>query len=229
MSQDLLGDVALAAHRVDGHDGAFDGHHVEQLGDGDDLVGLLRHLDLAEHEPLTRREGGDHVDRRLAALLLAGAARGLAVDGDHLALARAGQRGDPGDEAALERLGVERGEYVAEVIVRRRSVAKRPEPAQERELLLAEPGDVDEGLSPGQHRQKAQQKHLIERIHHLAALARVRQILEIAQKDDRFAKRPQSAALRVHRILRQPNQRITTDSALQPFVTHSFTRLPWDA
>jgi hypothetical protein len=25
----------------------------------------------------------------------------------------------------------------------------------------------------------------------------------------------------------KPNQRITTDSALHPFVTHFFTRLPW--
>ena len=64
--EDFLGDVALAAHRVDGHDGALDRHHVEQLGDGDDLVRLLRHLDLAEHEALARREGRDHVDRRLA-------------------------------------------------------------------------------------------------------------------------------------------------------------------
>ena len=66
--EDLLGDVALAAHRVDGDDGALDRHHVEQLRDGDDLVGFLRHLDLPEHEALARREGGDHVDGRLAAL-----------------------------------------------------------------------------------------------------------------------------------------------------------------
>src|SRR5437764_727097 len=42
---DLLGDVALATHRVDGHDGALDRQHVEQLGNGDDFVRLVRHLD----------------------------------------------------------------------------------------------------------------------------------------------------------------------------------------
>jgi hypothetical protein len=51
---DLAGDVALAADGVDGHDGAFDGQQVEQPGDGDDLVGLVGDLDLAEHEALPR-------------------------------------------------------------------------------------------------------------------------------------------------------------------------------
>ena len=63
--------------------------------------------------------------------------------------------------------------------MRGRSVAKRSEPAQKLELLVAEPGDVDEGFRPRQHAEQAQQQHLVERIHHLAALARVRQIPEM--------------------------------------------------
>ncbi|HKM80988.1 MAG TPA: hypothetical protein VJY15_08515, partial [Candidatus Acidoferrum sp.] len=54
---DFLRDVALASHRIDGDDRTFDDHHVQQLRDRDDLVGLLRHLDLAEYEALARREG----------------------------------------------------------------------------------------------------------------------------------------------------------------------------
>src|SRR4051812_12956814 len=99
--------------------------------------------------------------------------------GDHLGR-RSDQCGDPGDEATLERLGVNRGEDVAQVIVRRRPIAKRPEAAQQRELLRPEPGDIDKGLGPGQHCEQRQQKHLVERIHHLAALARVRQIVKVA-------------------------------------------------
>jgi hypothetical protein len=45
--------------------------------------------------------------------------------------------------------------------------------------------------------------------------------------NNRLAKRRKS--LRLHRILRIANQRVTTDSALQPFVTNFFTRLPWGA
>ena len=121
-----------------------------------------------------------------AARLLAGAARGLTINGDHLGW-RSDQRGDPGDEAPLERLGVNRGEDVTQVIVRRRPIAERPETAQQRELLR-EPGDIDKGLGPGQHREQRQHKHLVERIHHLAALARVRQIVKIAQKNTCFSK-----------------------------------------
>ena len=98
-----------------------------------------------------RCERRDHVDRRLG-VLLAGAAQRLAVDGDDLPR-RAGQRRHPLHKAALELLGVEGGDDVAEVIVRRRSVAKRPEPAQQFDLLLAEACDINENLCSRQHRQ----------------------------------------------------------------------------
>ena len=71
---DLLGDVALTAHGIDGDDGALDRQHVEQLGDRHDLIGFFRHLELSEHEPLARREGRDRVDRQFRALLRAGTA-----------------------------------------------------------------------------------------------------------------------------------------------------------
>jgi hypothetical protein len=47
----LLGDVALTTHGIDAHDRALDGQQIQQLGDRDDFVGLLRHLDC----PSTRR------------------------------------------------------------------------------------------------------------------------------------------------------------------------------
>src|SRR3546814_7062152 len=54
--EDLAGDRALAAHGVDGDDRPFDGQHVEQTRDRHDLVRLLRHLDLAEHQAMPRGE-----------------------------------------------------------------------------------------------------------------------------------------------------------------------------
>src|SRR5271169_4962605 len=75
-------------------------------------------LDLAENETLARGECGDDVDRTLEAFLLLGGLRTgpshrLAIDGDDFGrnprLCR-----DPGDEATLERLGVERGQVVAQ-------------------------------------------------------------------------------------------------------------------
>jgi hypothetical protein len=42
------------------------------------------------------------------------------------------------------------------MVVRRRAIAKRQEPAQKLDLLLAEPRDIDKGFRPGQHRKQAQ-------------------------------------------------------------------------
>ena len=51
---DLLGDLLLATHRVDGHRRALQREQVQQIGNSDDRVGFLRHLGLAEHKALTR-------------------------------------------------------------------------------------------------------------------------------------------------------------------------------
>ena len=90
-----------------------------------------------------------------------------------------GHRGDPGGEATLELLGVERGQDVTQVVVRRRAVLERTEAAQQRELLGPEQRDLGEALCTGQHRKQTQQQDLIERIGNLALLARVLQVFEI--------------------------------------------------
>lgn len=93
--------------------------------------------------------GRGPVERRLAVLLAAGPADGLAVDRDH-AGRNAGHRGHPGDEAALELVGVPRGEYLADPAVRRGAVLERAEAPQQVQLFLAEAGNVGKGLGPGE-------------------------------------------------------------------------------
>jgi hypothetical protein len=66
-----------------------------------------------------------------------GALQRLAVDGDEVGRAP-GQRRHPADEAALELLGIEHGEEVAQVIMRGRAVRERPEVAQQGQLLLVD-------------------------------------------------------------------------------------------
>jgi hypothetical protein len=79
---------------------------VQKLRDCYDLVRLFRHLHLAKLQPLAGGEGRNHVDRSLAAPFVTGPAHRLAIDGDHSSRHSA-HRGYPGDEAALELLGVE--------------------------------------------------------------------------------------------------------------------------
>ena len=128
---DLLGDLGLATHGVDGDDRALDRQQLQQLGDRGDLVGFLVHRAGGEHELLDRTPGRDHVHRAVAERPVEGAARGLAVDCDH-ALHSAREALRPGDEAGLETLRVERAEDEAELIVARRTVGEGQEATQER-------------------------------------------------------------------------------------------------
>jgi hypothetical protein len=79
----------------------------------------------------------------------------------------------------------------------RSAIAERPEPPQKIELLLFKARDVGERLSPGQHRQQAQQQHHIKRVNHLTQLPGGRNISEILKKNNSFAKSAHS----VHRRL----------------------------
>jgi hypothetical protein len=181
LGDELLGDVALAGHRIDGYDHPLDRQHVEQLRDGVDLVGIVRDLHLAQHEALAGCEGRNHVDQRRRVLLAPGPPRRLAIDGNQ-PLRRSGLCRDPGDEAALELLGSEHCKDIAEMTVRRRAILERVDAAQHLELLEAQRGEIDEGFRPGQHRKQADKQALVERLYHLALLARMLQTVGIVQK-----------------------------------------------
>jgi len=152
---------------------------------------------------------------------------GLAVDGDHFGR-NSGLRRDPGDKATLEWLRVERGQDVAQVVVRRRPVLERPEASEKRQLQSAEPGYVRNRLRPGDDGKQAQQQNLIERIFHLAPLPDVRQFFEVTKEDDRFVKRFHLLRRTFHRNPPIGESADSTDSALDRFVTNFFTRLPWE-
>ena len=111
--------------------------------------------------------------------------------------------------------------------MRRRSVRKRQKTPQQFQLLLAEPGNPGETIRPREHAEQRQKKHLVERIDDLPRLPTVRQATEITQKRRRLGDETKIRfPRRVHRS-HLTNQCVTTDSAIQPFVAKSFTRLPW--
>jgi len=102
------------------------------------MASLLQEGSTSLAEPLThsahRVYGGHHVDRLFRALLLIGAARCLAIDSNDLGRRL---RRDPGDEAAPEGLRVERGDNIAQMIMRGRAVATGAEPAPRRSSFLS--------------------------------------------------------------------------------------------
>ena len=178
---DLCGDLLLAAHGIDGDDGALEGQQVEKLGDGGDLVGLLIHRPCAQHQLLLGTPGRDHMHRTPVPGPVEGAAKGLAVH-RHDAFERAGKRLRPGDEAGLEGGRIERPENQPELVVARCAVRKGQKTAQERELRLAEQRHAHPAVGAAQHRAQRQQQHLIKRIEHLERLARVGKISKMPKK-----------------------------------------------
>ena len=123
----------------------------------------------------------------------------------------------PGDETPAEGLRVERGEDVAEMIMRRRPACERPKAAQESELLLAKTRDVGEGLGPCQYGQQAQEQDLVERINDLARLPMVRHVFEISKKNRRLGQRRAITSRLSHRTILRPESEDVDRFSSNPF------------
>ncbi len=117
--EDLLGDLRLAAHRVDGHQGPGNVDDFQQFRDRCDLVALGVGDDLTKANGVRCGPGTDHVNRRLTAGGVVTAAERLAVDGDHLPAANLVQRGDPTEQTLLELRQIDGGEDRVETIMGR--------------------------------------------------------------------------------------------------------------
>lgn len=120
--EDLLGDLCLAPHGVDGDERAADRQPFEQQRDGGDFVGLGLARLLAEHEALARCPGRDQMERVAVLGAVVGAPRRLAIDGHHLGTRlRAGPRlaeaRHPLCETGAEQLGVDRVHDVVQRVV----------------------------------------------------------------------------------------------------------------
>jgi hypothetical protein len=94
--------------------------------------------------------------------------------------------GDPIDKAALERLSVQRGEDIAQRVMRRRPIHKGQKPTQQIQLLLPKPRDACEAIRAGKHRKQRKKQHLVKRIDNLPSLPGIRQSTEITQKRRRL-------------------------------------------
>ena len=145
---DLLGDLSLAAHGVDGDDAAIQVQHLQQLGNGGDLVGFLVGLHLAQGQVLLGGPGADPVDGPLLPRTVIGPSGRLAVNSHHLARQQLGDGLGPGYEAILQLHWVQPGEDGAEGVVRGDAVGQFQEGLKPLALALAEEFDVNPGISP---------------------------------------------------------------------------------
>ena len=76
-------DAALAAHRVNGHNGALQGQQIQQPRNGLDLIGLVIDFAWPGDQLLLTRPRRDHVDGGLSRRRIKGAAKRLAINSDN--------------------------------------------------------------------------------------------------------------------------------------------------
>ena len=184
---------------VDRHNCPFNCQQIQQLRDSHDLVRFFAHLDLTKHQTLPGGKSRDHVNGGLRVLLTSRTPYRLAVNRDHVAWGTS-DGCHPGHKALLEFFRIKRREDIAQRVVRRRAVHIRAKAAQQFELLLAEAGNIGERLGASQHRQQAQQQHLIKRVHDFGRLTCVWKVLKMLKKRYRFAQ----SARRLHTALPHP-------------------------
>ena len=209
--------------------GAFEltgvGQIVDELGNGDDLVGLLRHAALRQHQSGGGSVGAERMQGLGALALIVRAPRGLAVDGDEVGTVRP-HLGHPALEATLEQDRIDPVEQDAQPALAGDAVVEGREAAQELQVMPAPGGDVVEVVAGGDGAADHQQQDLAQRIHHPPGLARVLELGKVLQQQRqaisrRFLEDRDSGHLRSPS--ESPRQGITSRRATQ---TTPLTRVP---
>ena len=158
---DLPGNLALTVERISGHDGAFEGQHLQQLRHRGDLVRLGLGGDLRQDQPLLTAPGADHVQGGFAAGAIERAPQHFAVDGDD-ALASLGKHRREPLEGGTELHWIKQPEQPAEGIVAGQAVPQCEETTQEWLFRAGEQRHVHRPLPAAQNRAQGDQKQLVE-------------------------------------------------------------------
>ena len=173
---DLPGDGALAVERIGGHDRALQREHRQQLRHRGDLVRLGVGGDLRQHKALRAAPGTDHVQGRLAAGAIEGAAQDLAVN-RHNPLNRIGEAGHEPLEGGTEPRRIEQPEQPTEGVVAGQAVLQLEKAAQKGLFRFREPRHRHCTLTAAQHRAERDHQQLVEVVQPGIAGARVFQTL----------------------------------------------------
>ena len=135
---DLLSDLLLAAHGINGRPGPVQVQQLQQQRNGRDFVGLLVHGHLPQRQ---LRLGGPRTDQVQQPHLGTGrAAQRLAIDGNVADADQVGPGAEPGETAALKRLAVQGREPTFKGIVARNAPGQLQKAAKPRLAFLGESG-----------------------------------------------------------------------------------------
>jgi len=157
------------------------GQIVEELGNGGDLVGFLRHASLRQNQTGGGGVSAERVQRLGALPAIVGAPGRLAVDGDEFRPVRPRRR-HPTLEAALEQDGINPVEKNAQPALAGHAVGERRKAAQEIEMELAPGRDVVEIVARANRAANHQKQHLGQRINDAPGLPPVWNLRKMLQK-----------------------------------------------
>jgi len=204
---DRLGGGRVAAHGVDGDQRALQVEPLQQRRDGPDLVGLVLHRLLAQHQPAPGGEGGDQVQRVSAPGVVVAAPHALAVDGHKVGAIGKGLL-DPGQKAGGEQRPIHPVHQRRHPVGAGNAMVVGREATQEVQVRLA-PGDDVLVVVTVRHRPAhGQEQHFLERVGHLPGLARVAEGGELVQQQGQSRL---GAKQVIHEAL--PNQRASSESS----------------
>ena len=143
MFDDFVGNPDLAADGVDGDKRAFElpglGELIENIRNGGDFVGLLRHAELRQDQSCVGGIGAERMESLDPLAPVVGAPRGLSVDGDEGVPVRP-QRRHPILKAAAEQGRIDSIDEAAQPTLAGNPVMEFGKPTQKTETVFA-PGD----------------------------------------------------------------------------------------
>src|SRR6476660_6437162 len=148
---DRAGDLLLATDGINGDQRPVQIEHLQQGGDGRDLVGAFRDHHLAQGQVLLDRPGADDLQGVQAAFGAARTPLGLAVDGDVRQVQTAADLVQPGQQAALQGHRIEVVEEPFQGVVAGDTVGQSQEAFQPVVAFAGEGLDVLPGVAVGDH------------------------------------------------------------------------------
>lgn len=182
---DRLRDARRAADGVDGDERALEPALLAKLAqqnrDGSDLVGLVGHRDLPEHEVVRGGVGRDQVQRRLAPTPVVRTPRGFAVDRDLIDRARQ-HVGDERAKAGRKQVRIDPVHHDPKPIGAGHAPVIGRKTAPKRQMGVPPQDDVVVVVARRDRRADHKRQNLAQRVHHLARLTRVRDGREMIQQ-----------------------------------------------
>lgn len=178
---DLLRDVLLAPHGVDGHHRTLHVDPVEEGRNGRDLVRFLLRRHLPQRQAVVAGPGADQMQGAQPLVLILRATQGLAVDGDHPGsfFFFVDQARNPRLKTGLKGFGPQGGKNPATTVPRRKTMRKGQHAL---EPFLLGPCPAGDGRRPRATRHDPTDRnrnHLHQQMPTIAVMPRVRQRLEV--------------------------------------------------